>query len=335
MIRNTKITGIGRYLPKHKVSSEELDERLGLVKGTIEKKTGMKFRYYVNGESATEMGARASVDALTQAGIRKEDLECIVSCSGVPQQSIPCNASLIQEQLGLLDSGIPCFDINSTCMSFITGLDLMSHAVHNGQYKNALLVSTDISSVGIDYEHLESSALFGDGAVATVIQIDPKGKSRIVGSHMRTYSSGAHYNEIRGGGNKIHPRLHSEKTKKDFLFYMDGRAVFKLAYQKIDEFVEQAVTSTGKSFKDNMVSGIDLVIPHQASPSSVGLLQRKLGIPDAKIIDITREYGNMVAVSLPNALYEAITSERLKRGNRALLLGAGAGMSFGSILIDY
>lgn len=331
--RTVRIEGMGTYLPETKVTSAMLDEKLGLPIGTIEEKTGMRSRRYVTDESSSQMGAIAARRALKESGLDPRELDCIVSCSGVGQQPIPCTASLIQEQLGLQGTGIPCFDINATCMSFITGFDIMSHLIHNGQYGRALLVAADISSVGINYQHLESSALFGDGAVAAVLT-KGDGHSRVLCSSMRTYSEGAHLTEIRGGGNALPGYRHTDEHHEDFLFHMDGPAVFKLALRTIEGFIDEALAPTGKDLEGNLPD-IAMVIPHQASPSSLALLRRKLGIPEEKFLNIVQDYGNMIAASVPLALHEAVKTGKLHRGDRALLFGAGAGMSFGAILLDY
>ncbi|GAA3325973.1 hypothetical protein GCM10020331_060020 [Ectobacillus funiculus] len=98
-------------------------------------KPGSKIRYYVDGETSSFMGAEAAKEAVKDAGLTFCDIDCIISGSGTVQQAIPSTASLIQEQLGLQHSGIPCFDVNSTCLSWVTALDMISYAIEAGRYK--------------------------------------------------------------------------------------------------------------------------------------------------------------------------------------------------------
>ena len=114
------------------------------------------------------MGLRLQ-KAVEDAKLTWDDIDCIICGSGTIQQAIPSTASLIQEQLGLQHSGIPCFDINSTCLSFITALDTISYAIECRRYKNVVIISSEISSVGLNWGQNESSILFGDGAAAVVI----------------------------------------------------------------------------------------------------------------------------------------------------------------------
>lgn len=330
MQRKIKILGTGTYLPKRKVNSEDIDTLIGAKKGWSESKAGVKTRYFVEDETSSFMGSEAAKKAIESAGLTLQDIDCIICGSGTMQQPIPSTASLIQEQLGLQDSGIPSFDVNSTCLSFVTALDIISYLVEARRYKNVLIVSSEISSVGLNWGQNESSILFGDGAVAMVISNSAEENSRIISSHMETYSSGAHLSEIRGGGTNIHPREHREENKEDFLFDMNGRAIFKLSSKLIPNFVETIFKDTGLTIDD-----VKLVVPHQASAPAMKLIRKKLNVKEENFMTIFEDYGNMISASIPLALHEAIQQEKIKRGDKVLLLGTSAGLSIGGILLEY
>lgn len=329
MKRHIKIIGIGSYVPKRTIHSDEIDRMISATNGWSEKRSGVKQRYFIEEETASYMGANAASKAVEQAGLTFSDIDCIISASGTVEQAIPCNASLIQKQLGLEQSGIPCFDVNSTCLSFVTALDMISYPIDAGKYKNVLLISSEISSVGLDWSQKESSILFGDGAVAVVLTKSTT-QSGIIGSHMETYSEGAHLSEIRGGGTKIHPRLYDENTAGDFLFDMNGRGIFKLSYKYLPAFLERLFKNTSLSMSD-----INLVIPHQASASAMKIIRKKLEVPEDRFMSIIENYGNMIAASIPMALYEAVKQNKIKRGDYILLLGTSAGLSIGGIILEY
>jgi 3-oxoacyl-[acyl-carrier-protein] synthase III len=329
MNRKVKIVGMGSYLPKRLRESKEIDKMIGADSGWSEKKSGVKQRYFVSDETATYMGAKAAKQAIENAGISLSDIDCIISASGTNEQAIPCNASLIQKHLGLQSSGIPCFDVNSTCLSFVSALDMVSYAVHAGKYENVLIVSSEISSVGLNWKQRESSILFGDGAVAIVLS-PANDTSKILSSHMETYSEGAHLSEIRGGGTKLHPRIYSEQTADEFLFDMDGRAIFKLSYKLLPDFLDRLFKRTDLSIAD-----INMVIPHQASSSAMKIIRKKLGVKEERFMNIIDRYGNMIAASIPLALHEAVIQGRVKRGDTILLLGTSAGLSIGGIILEY
>ena len=199
-MNNVKILSTGVYLPKKIVLAEEFDKIFNLEKGWTFKKSGVRQRHYVTDETQVDMAVYATQEAIKKAGIEKETIECIVFSGGVCQQLIPCTASLIQRALGLGDSGIPCFDINSTCLSFVTALDTVSFMIECGKYKRVLVVSSDIASVGIDYADPKSCILFGDGAGAVIVdKADENCSSKILTYNFKTYGNGADHACIKGG----------------------------------------------------------------------------------------------------------------------------------------
>lgn len=255
----------------------------------------------------------------------------MVCTSGTFEQPIPATATLIQREMGYGLSGVPSFDINSTCLSFVTGLDVISYMIAAGRYEKVLLVSTEIASKGLNWDHKESAALFGDGAAAVVVGSAEEGSnSKIVCSLMETYGEGAHLSEIRGGGTKMHASEFSEQTEKEFLFDMDGLGIYRLTSKLMPDFVDRLLKLAGIQMKD-----IQLVVPHQGSAMAVRLLSRKLGISKKQLMYITSDHGNTIAASIPMGLHEAIRQHRIKRGDRILLLGTSAGMSLGGIVLDY
>lgn len=169
-LRHVKIKGTGKYLPERQISDAELDLVLGTPAGWVNKITGVGVRHYAGeGETASMMGAKAAEAALADAGLSFEDIDCLVCTSGTKEQPLPSTAVFIQQAMGQADSGVPAFDIDATCLSFLVGLDVMSYMVEAGRYRNVLLVATEIASAGLNWEDKESSALFGDGAAAVVI----------------------------------------------------------------------------------------------------------------------------------------------------------------------
>ncbi|MDN4494846.1 beta-ketoacyl-ACP synthase III [Ureibacillus aquaedulcis] len=329
-VRNVKIIGTGKYLPNKKVFAHELDELLGVKKGWVEQKSGVALRSFVGNETASQMAAHAASEAINEAGIHKEEIDCIVSVSGTMEQPIPCNAALVQKQLGLSESKIPCFDINSTCLSFVTGFDTISYLVHSGRYNNVLLVSSEIASVGLNWEAKENAILFGDGAAAAILTKTPEnGNSKVLAGHMETFSDGAHYTEIRGGGTRLHPN-NQNAVETDFLFDMNGKSIFKLSSRNIGDFVDTLL-----AFSDCTMDDINLVVPHQASGMAMRILRKKLGIAEAKFMNIIHNHGNTIASSIPMALHEAIVQNKVQRGSKIMLLGTSAGLSIGGIVFEY
>jgi len=315
-----KILGTGAYLPSRLVTSEDLEKELGYPPETFAKASGVKKRYYASHETSSEMGMLAAEQALKTAQIEKSEIDAIISVSGSPQQAVPTNAALIHRKLRLSGTTV-AFDINSTCLSFLTGLFCMGNLIAQGVYRHVLLISSDIASAGLNPKDAKTASLFGDGAAACILG---KGKTGgIIASHFETKSEYADDCQCEGGGTLLGLKNHIPIER--YYFRMNGPRLFKASMPSILKMVQRM----------NDESKIDLFIPHQASPLALDLLQKKLGVPDQQFIHIVRDYGNMIATSIPFALHTAIEKGRLLRGNKALLFGTGAGLIIGGVLLEY
>lgn len=330
--RLINISATGKYLPKKIVFSQDLDERLHKSSGWVQAKSGVAKRHFANPDETTSfMAAQAAKQALEKASILPEQIDCIIGACGVMEQPIPCTASLVQKWLGLQNSGITAFDINSTCLSFLSAFDVASYMIDAGRFKHVLIVSSDIPSLGLDWSHMESCTIFGDGAAATILSRPLDSQStRIWASRMETYSEGSAYCQVQAGGTRLHPSKFKEDLNKYALFEMDGKAAYKLTANVIDGFIERLFKDTGLSLKN-----IDVVIPHQASRLAMHHLRKKLEIPEGKLIDIFATHGNQVAASIPTVLHEAFLIQRIQRGNKILIIGTGAGISLGGMIMEY
>lgn len=326
------ILGTGHALPQRTVTSAELDHQLGFPSGRVFKVGGIKKRYFASaGDNAAKLGVQAARKALEAANLSLSDIDCLVAANGTMDQSMPCNAALIYKELGELDTALSAFDINASCMSFITALDTLSWAIAAGQYRRVLIVSSDIASCGLDWRHLEASAIFGDGAAAAVVGLSENNRSsRILNSSMRTFPQGATLCEIKGGGSRYHPTRINEPFEPLALFRMDGKGVFRLATTHLPDFVHNLLKGAGLTHDE-----IDWVVPHQASHLALQHLARRIGFRREQVIDIFAEHGNQVAASLPTALDYAIRDGRIRRGQRVLLIGTGAGLSLGGMVLEY
>ncbi len=324
-----KIAGIGRYLPKRIVPSSELEKLCNLPAGWVERRNGVRERRWITDETSSFMGAQAAREALDDAGFKLKDIDLIINASGTAEQAIPDTGALIQRQLGLGKSGIPAMTVHNTCLSFIAGMDVSANFLASGRYKNILIVSSDISSCGINPKEPESASLVGDAAAAVVVtRANTAEKSMLHCAHLKTYGDGAYLTAIMGGGSHLHPRFAGHNPDDD-LFHMDGPAVLRMVRGIADEFLEELYPGLSKSLVD-----IDVVVPHQAS--KVGLLMlEKFGWPHEKIMHTLEWLGNCVAASIPVTLYDSIRSNKIQRGQKVLIAGTGAGLSIGGLVLTY
>ncbi|MEM8709341.1 MAG: 3-oxoacyl-[acyl-carrier-protein] synthase III C-terminal domain-containing protein [Planctomycetota bacterium] len=335
--RPLRIAGVGRYLPESIVSNAELEERFGLEPGWIEAKTGVveRRRARVNeGETASIMGAAALREAASDAGVACDALDLIINASGTPEQSIPDGGPLLQKALGLGRSGIPAFTVHATCLSFLAALDVAASMVIAGTHRRIGIVCTEIGSLGVVGVDPKSESLWGDAAAAVVVErAEPGSPSAVERLLFRTWSDGAELTQVRGGGTRLFPGR-SEATPDELRFEMDGPAVLQMCLRRAGRFFDELVPSLRSEGFDAAApkERIDVAITHQ--PSKAGLEgMARFGVDLERTVMTLGHLGNCIAASLPCTLYEAVKAERLRRGERALLFGTGAGLSMAGALL--
>lgn len=325
-----KIAGVGCCLPARRVLNEELEHPLNLAPGWIQRVTGIQERRYVTTETTVGMGAEAARQAIADAGFSIGDIDCIISASAAPQQAVPCTAAFLQRELGHAGSGCPCFDVDATCLSFLFALHTAAHFVAGGAYRRVLIVSSEISTFSRNPNEPESVVLFGDAAAAAVVTpAEEKEPACIWHSAFATDSRGAELTQVAGGGSLHHPN-DPDTTPAQNLFSMCGPQVFRMSARALPPFFDAFFAQLPFDRSD-----IHAVVPHQASSYGLRLLWERLGFAREQVIVNLPTRGNCVAASIPLALAEAVQEGRIRRGQRVLLAGTGAGLSMGAMALTY
>lgn len=325
-----KIAGLGKYLPERIVTSAELEQKLNIPTGWIERVTGVQSRRYASGENVSQMAAAAAREALQMAGMQPSDLDAIIGASASMRQAIPCTAAFVQRELGAPDGKSVCFDINATCLGFVFALQNAAHLVAAGVYKTVLIFSSELGTFSRNSNQWESAVLFGDGAAAAIITAARPGEaSAIWHTQFATYSSGADLTQLVGGGTLHHPNDPSTTPEMN-MFDMDGPSVFKKAARLLPPFLDEFSKELGWKNHD-----YDQVIPHQASGHGMKLLSTRFGFRSERVFVHIQERGNCIAASIPLALTEAVQAGRIQRGDKVLLVGTGAGLSIGAMALTY
>lgn len=310
--RNVKLAGMGRALAGRVLTFGQ-DTRYRLAKG----------------ETLLDLAVLAAGRALQDAGLKIEDMDCMVCAMATPLQAIPCNAALVHERMAKgLD--LPAMDINTTCTSFLSALDVMSCMIEAGRYERVLMISGDTASAALNPDQKESYELFSDGAAACVLErADQREDSAVLYSCQRTWSEGAHDTEIRGGCGLLPAFALNDENRSDYYFDMKGIKILKLCARKLPGFVEECL-SEAKVRREE----IRLVIPHQAS-KALKVIMPRLGFPEGAYVDRVSAYGNLVSASVPYALCEAIEEGKVRRGDLLLLMGTAAGLTVNFLLLRY
>ncbi|RWA58493.1 3-oxoacyl-[acyl-carrier-protein] synthase III C-terminal domain-containing protein [Mesorhizobium sp.] len=325
-----KIIGTGGAVPAQCVTSRALEERLGLAQGRLETATGVVERYVCEGESQIDLACAAASLALTDAGLEACEVDLIIGGCGVPYQPLPATAPLVMQRLGLPDGSAAAFDVNSTCLGFLTAFETASRLVEAGQFSTALVFSSEVASRALPWrDQPEVAALFGDGAAAALLQKAGPGEGRLVANLMRTYPSAYEACGIGSGGTRFDFHRQPEEFARHSLFQMDGKELFRVTSRHFSGFVTELLQRAGWRHED-----IDLVVPHQASPFALAHMARQTGFAPEKLVDISARYGNQIAASIPFALDVARRGDRIVSGARLLFLGTSAGVSFGGMALE-
>lgn len=309
-MRNLKIYGCGSTLPSTKIMfGDQTRYRLG------------------DGQTILDLAEVAIKKALEDAGMKMSDIDCIIGGMATPLQAIPCNAALIHERVAL-GMDIPAMDINTTCTSFVTALDMAAYMTDCGRYSRILIVSGDTASAALNPNQRESYELFSDVATAFIVGKSDT-DSGVLFAAQKTWSEGAHDTEIRGGCGLLSALKFSEENKEDYYFDMKGIKVLKLSAYKLPGFLKESLEKAEMSLDD-----IDIIVPHQAS-KALDMIMPRLGIDKSKYINRVKELGNMISASIPYALCDAIHDGQIVRGNTVMLIGTAAGLTSSMVILKY
>ncbi|MGV3662576.1 MAG: 3-oxoacyl-[acyl-carrier-protein] synthase III C-terminal domain-containing protein [Prosthecobacter sp.] len=327
--RHVAVLGTGVAVPAGVLTAAELDAQISLPAGESLRITGIRQRHITVHETAAQLAAEACHRALADACLEWADVDCLVCASATMDQALPYNAAMVLAEMEPHPRRITTLDIGASCLSFLQALDLMSFAIVAGRHHTVLVVSADIATFTIDRGNLRENGIFGDGAAAAVLRATAEsGTSRILASRSLTLPEGVDFCRIRSGGSRFHRRGFPEHSEA--LFEMRGRQLFALVGRHLPAFVEDLLAEAGVKREE-----LALLIPHQASRQALDHVAAMLSFDDGRMVDVFAEFGNQVGASLPTALHFAIKRHGLRRGEKALLLGTGAGVSMGGIVFEY
>jgi len=324
------IVGYGVYAPRERRPSEALDVVFGQPAGWTQEQFGIAARGVAAADETTSMmGAEAARRALTYAGWRDGEFDVLIGACAVMEQPIPGTSILIQQALGLGKSGIWAFDVNQTCLSFVTALDIAAMGFGTGRFRRAVIVASDIASAGLDWDTPASAAIFGDGAAAICVEAtdDPSGPG-LLSRGFESYGEGKDLATLKSGGTRIRIDHGLQALREGAKFHMDAFGIFKAAARSLPRLIDQVLGEAGLTRET-----VDLVICHQASAPGVEHVRRLMGGDPARVVDIFATHGNQIAASLPTALVEAKAHGLVRPGSTVLMLGTAAGISAAAMVL--
>jgi 3-oxoacyl-[acyl-carrier-protein] synthase-3 len=320
------IRGWGMYVPERVLSNDDLSAIVDTSDEWITSRTGIKQRHIASPDEGTaSMGIIAARKAIESAGLSSTDIDLVIVGTATPDFQFPATGCLIQNALGI-EGG--AFDLEAGCTSFMYALSIASSFIGAGVYRHVLVVGSETLSRILDWNDRATCVLFGDGAGAVVVSADEHATLQpqfVLGSD----GSGGPALCLPAGGSRMPAR---EETVRERLHFvrMAGPEVFRFATRVVGEATSQVLAKAGMSVED-----IDLFIPHQANLRIIESAVRRLDIPrDRVVINIDR-YGNTSSASIPIALCEAYEAQKLHPGDRVVMVGFGAGLTWGAGVIQW
>jgi 3-oxoacyl-[acyl-carrier-protein] synthase III len=314
------ITGLGCHVPEKVVTNDDLAALVDTSDEWIVERTGIRERRIASDEEAlTDICLPAARRALELAGADPTSIDLLVVATVTPDMSFPSSSAMLADALGMPDAA--AYDLSAGCTGFVYAI-VQAHAMlAAGLAKRALVIGADVLSKLLDWTDRSTVVLFGDGAGAVVMEAVPEGG-------FLGFELGA---DGAGGTNLWLPGSGSRKfDDADSYVKMNGREVFKFATRVMVTSAEAILAECDKTIED-----VDVYVPHQANVRIIDHATKKLGVPAEKTVVNVHRYGNTSSGSIPLALADAADDGRLRPGKLVLLTGMGAGLTWGSALIEW
>ncbi len=317
-----KICGTGSYAPSNYWDNNDLAKMVDTSDEWIRERTGVVRRHISVDDTTVSMAVKASRAALENAGVKPEELDLIIVSTITSNKIIPCAACEVQKELGAVNA--TCFDMSAACSGFLFGYNAAQAYISSGMYQTVLLVGSEMLSQIVNWQDRSSCILFGDGAGAAVFR-----PAEGVLPPCITYSDGAKGQVL--SCESRHQKGWEEKVKEgSTVVYMDGREVFKFAVKQEPAAIRKLMELTGEKLED-----IDWFILHQANLRIIESVAKRLKVDMAKFPTNIHEYGNTSSASIAILLDEMNRKGMLKEGQKIVLSGFGAGLSWGASLLTW
>jgi 3-oxoacyl-[acyl-carrier-protein] synthase III len=314
------ITGLGTHVPERILTNAELSRLVDTTDEWIVERTGIRERRIAAKEEAlTDIARPAARAALADAGVEPGDIDLLVCATVTPDMMFPTSSALLADELGMPKAA--AYDLLAGCTGFVYAIAQAYGMVASGLSKRALVVGGDVLSKILDWEDRSTLVLFGDGAGAVVLE--PVESGGFLGFELGADGGGGENLWLPGSGSR-----HFDDP--DQYVKMNGREVFKFATRVLVSSGESILAECGKTVDD-----VDVYIPHQANKRIIDYAAGKLGIPPERTVVNVDRYGNTSSGSIPLALTDARSEGRLRDGALVLMTGMGAGLTWGSALIEW
>ena len=324
---NAGIVGLGVYVPERVLTNFELESILETSDEWIRSRTGIRERRIAAPEQASsDLAYEASRLALENAKVSADEVDLIVCSTLSPDMPFPATGCIVQEMLGAKKAA--AFDLEAGCSGFIYGLSVAQAFIAAGIYKTVLVIGTDVMSRMVNWKDRDTCVLFGDGAGAVVLK-PVKSDQGILSVHLGSDGSGADTLLVPAGGSRM-PFSEEAFARNLQYIHMSGGDVFRFAVKAMCNATTQVLDGAGLKRED-----MDFLVPHQANTRIIEAAAKRLKLPLEKVVVTVDRYGNNSTASVPLALEAAVRDGRIKDGYNIVLVGFGAGLTWGAVAMRW
>jgi 3-oxoacyl-[acyl-carrier-protein] synthase III len=321
------ITGWGMSVPESVMTNDDLAKIVDTSDAWIRDRTGIRERRIAHeNQFPSTLAVEASIKALQVANLKPTDIDLIICSTSSPEYIFPATACLIQDQLGAAKAG--AFDLLAACSGFIYATNMAAQAIRSGSIKAALVIGAETLSRFVDWTDRNTCILFGDGAGAFVLQASDR-PGGVLSAVMHSDGSGGDKLTLRGGGSR-YPASESTVREGKHYIQMDGKEVFRFATRVMGRAAKEALDMAGLTTQD-----VQWIIPHQANYRIIETAAKYLKMPLDKFIINVDRYGNTSTASIPIAAVEALEKGLIKTGDKIVLVGFGAGLTWGALAAEW
>lgn len=323
---NSKIIGVGSYVPENIVYNDDLKKIVDTSDEWISSRTGIKQRRISTGEETSDLAAKAGLNALEMAGIQASDLDYIIVATMTPDKYTPSTASIVQDKIKAINAS--ALDINAACTGFVYTIEIANSLIKSGVAKNILVIGSETLSRIVDWNDRGTCVLFGDGAGAAILT---RTTDENIGIRATVTGSDGSKGMFLTSSNITlnNPFIESEEIHENYI-KMNGGEVFKFATRIMEDSILEVIKKANLKLED-----ISHIIPHQANYRIIDYVSRKLSLNLSKFIINLDRYGNTSSASIPIALNEAVRQNKFNKGDNIVLVGFGGGLTWGAVLIKY
>ncbi len=321
------ITGLDAYLPEYRLTNDELSKMVDTSDEWIMQRVGIKERRILKGEGlgTSDMGAEAVKRLLVKTNTDPGEIELIVVSTVTPDMFFPPTSCIIADKAGIKNAW--SFDLSAACCGFLFALQTAASYVESGRYKKVILVGADKMSSITDYSDRTTCPLFGDAAVALMLEPSKEENIGIIDHIFRIDGSGRHHLYMKAGGSQ-RPASHETIDAGEHFIYQEGQTVFKAAVSKMADVAAEMME------KHNIAPDeLAWLVPHQANLRIIEATARRMGLSSEKVMINIEKYGNTTDATIPLCLWD--WEKELKKGDKIILAAFGGGYTWGSMYLTW